>query len=454
MSSSLTDEFIDHLESIESKPLPEHVQHHAKRCLIDYLGATLAGEALIQKKTDALADSLGALEGPISVIGSSRKTDLSNAIFLNGIHSHYAELDDGVIAGIIHPGTPIFSALLPWAETKKVSGEAFLRGTVMGYESCVRLAEAIQPSHKACGYHGTATCGSIGVAWAICSMLGDSVEVKKDAFSSAAVRAGGSLKVLEDGSELKPVNSGHAALVGHTAAALAKAKFSGPNDALLGRNGFVEMMTDAHHIERLTDDADGRYCIEDTYFKPYAACRYCHPAIEAALQIQREEAIDPEAIASITVSTYEIAVAKHDHQEITGVSSAKMSIPISVAIAFVMGKAGIDEYSMSVLEREEVKVLARKVTAQVSDLYTQQFPKKSPAKLEMTLKDGRQIERIVEYPKGEPDFPLSDDELTQKFQDLAVFSGMPLERAQEISQRIWNLPADLDKIFPLLSKQQ
>jgi 2-methylcitrate dehydratase PrpD len=119
----------------------------------------------------------------------------------------------------------------------------------------------------------------------------------------------------------------------------------------------------------------------------------------------------------------------------------------------VTGKAGIDEYSMSVLEREEVQVLARKVTAQVSDLYTQQFPKKSPAKLEMTLKNGRQIERIVEYPKGEPDFPLSDDELTQKFQDLAVFSGMPLERAQEISQRIWNLPADLDQIFPLLGKQ-
>jgi 2-methylcitrate dehydratase PrpD len=454
MSSSLTDKFIDHLESIESKPLPEYVQHHAKRCLIDYLGATFAGEALIQKKTDALADALGALGGSVSVVGSSRKTDLSNAIFLNGIHSHYAELDDGVIAGIIHPGTPIFSALLPWAEAKAVSGEAFLRGTVMGYESCVRLAEAIQPSHKSSGYHGTATCGSIGVAWAICSMLGDSVEIKKDAFSSAAVRAGGSLKVLEDDSELKPVNSGHAALVGHTAVALAKAQFSGPNDALLGRNGYVEMMSNVHHLERLTDDANGRYCIEDTYFKPYAACRYCHPAIEAALQIRGEEPIDPEAISSIVVSTYEIAVAKHEHQEITGVSSAKMSIPISVAIAFVTGKAGIDEYSTSVLDREEVQVLARKVTAHVSDLYTKQFPQKSPAKLKVILKDGRQIERVVDYPKGEPNFPLSDDELTQKFQDLAVFAGMPLERAQEIAQRVWNFPANLDQIFPLLGKQR
>lgn len=451
MPSNATDQFIGRLESIESSPMPEHVLHHAKRCFMDYLGAAFAGEALLREKTALLADTLGVTEGAVPVVGSPRKTDMSNAAFLNGIHSHYVELDDGVIAGIIHPGTPIFSALLPWAESKNVSGEDFLRGVVMGYECSVRLAEAIQPAHKGCGYHATATCGSIGAAWAISSMLGDSVEIKKDALSSVSVRAGGSLKVLEDGSHLKPVNSGHAAMLGHNSVALAKAGFVGPNDALIGQNGFLRLMTDEHDLQRLNRE-DGRYCIEDTYFKPYAACRYCHPAIEAAIQIKARESLNFDEIESINVSTYELAVAKHDHQEITGVSSAKMSIPISVAVAFVTGKAGIEEYSMPVLERPEIQELARKVTARSSVEYTKAFPQKSPAKLEIVFSGGRRIEQVVEFPKGEPDFPLSDQELTQKFQGLAVFAGIPFSQVQEIAQRVWKLPNDFEQLLPLLHR--
>lgn len=449
MQFNLTDQFINRLQSIESKTIPDIVLHDSKRCFIDYLGAAFAGQALLHEKTKMLADILGAIDARSLVVGSSRLIDKSNAIFLNGIHSHYVELDDGVIAGIIHPGTPIFSALLPWSEEPGVYGEDFLRGVVMGYESSVRLAETIQPAHKASGYHATATCGSVGAAWAICSMLGYTKEVKKHAFSAVTSRAGGSLKVLEDGSHLKPVNSGNAALLGHNSVALAKAGFAGPNDALLGQNGFLNLMTTKYDEQRLLRE-DTTYCIENTYFKPYAACRYCHPAIEAAIQIRTRESLDFSEIETITVSTYELAVAKHDHHEITGVSSAKMSIPISVAVAFVTGKAGIEEFSSSVLARPEIQELARKVKAQSSVEYTEAFPSKSPASLDIKLKGGRQIQHLVEFPKGEPDYPLSDRELSQKFQELAVFSGISLLQAEEIVGRVWDLPNNFNQLMPLL----
>ena len=451
MQTSLTDQFIDRLESIEASAIPGNVLHHARRCFLDYLGAAFAGEALLREKTARLVSALGSAKGKFPVVGSELHVDRSTATFLNGIHSHYVELDDGVIAGIIHPGTPIFSALIPWAGAGGVTGLDFMRGVVMGYEASVRLAEAIQPAHKACGYHATATCGSVGAAWAICSMLNESIAVKKDSFSAVTARAGGSLKVLEDESQLKPVNSGHAAMMGNNSVALAQAGFLGPEDALLGRNGFIRMMTSDYNLERLTRMED-KYSIEDTYFKPYAACRYCHPAIEAVMQMQESHSIDVGEIDSVSVYTYELAVAKHDHQEITGVSSAKMSIPISVAITFITGKASINEYSVPILERSEIQTLARKVTATASEEYTKAFPKKSQARLELVLKDGRRIEQTVEYPKGEPDFPLSDQELTEKFLSLAEFSGMSSEHAREISQRIWDLPNDFDKLSPLLHR--
>lgn len=448
----MVEDFLEVLESVESNPLPNKAVDAAKRALLDYLGATLAGEALIREKTGALAHALGAFGGGVRVIGSSRGSDLSTAIFLNGLHSHYAEIDDGVTAGIIHPGTVIFSALLPWAETRNLSGEAFVRGTVMGYEASVRLAEAIQPSHKELGHHATATCGGIGATFGICSMLGLSSEVKKNAISSALVRAGGSLKVLEDKSELKPGNSGHAALTAHTAAALAIAGFSGPVDALIGQNGFLEMMSNTFDASRLFGRFDGNYRIEETYFKPYAACRFCHPAIESAIEIRTRVDLDPAQISSVTVSTYELAITGHEHTEITGISSAKMSIPISVAIALLTGKAGIQEYSHSLLEKPEVISLARKVNVQSRESFTQQFPARSPAEVLIRMKDGSEVKQLVEIPKGQKNVPLSNEELSTKFLELAGFSGMTHSNAEEILHHVWSLPADLPALFPLLGQ--
>ena len=69
------------------------------------------------------------------------QTSLTTAALINGIASHTAELDDGVISGIIHPGTPVFSALLPYAQKHKIEGDNLLRGIIAGYEASVRLAK-------------------------------------------------------------------------------------------------------------------------------------------------------------------------------------------------------------------------------------------------------------------------------------------------------------------------
>lgn len=450
MRSNLSDTFLRGIQSLTEQPLAESARRHARRCLLDYLGATFAGACLAQKSLRDLMRNLGGLEPTASVIGMDCKASLCTAALINGISSHTAELDDGVISGIIHPGTPVFSALLPDAQRNQISGDDFLLGIVAGYEASVRIANAIQPSHKLRGYHATATCGSIGAAIGILTMSRADPAIIKNALSAAAVSASGSLKVLEDNSVLKPFNPGHAAVSAITAVALARSGFAGPTDPLEGNAGFLAMMADAWEPAELFGSTGRGLAIEQVYFKPYAACRYCHPAIEAAILVRSNKEFNPQQISGIRVSTYKLAVRNHDHTTVESVASAKMSIPFSVAVALHQGAAGINQYTDATVRCASINHLMKMIEVVADERFTTAFPKQTSARIEITMTDGRILDAVVREPKGDPGTPLSDDEVSEKFMNLAEFSGVPGDRAAAIRDAVWNLPSDACKFYDML----
>jgi 2-methylcitrate dehydratase PrpD len=450
MQSNISDKFLSGIKSLTEQPLTDSAKLHARRCLLDYLGATIAGASLAKKSLRDLMSNLGGLEATASVIGMDCEASLTTAALINGIASHTAELDDGVISGIIHPGTPVFSALLPDAQRNRISGDDLLLGIVAGYEGSVRIANAIQPSHKLRGYHATATCGSIGAAIGILTMSRADSAMIKNALSAAVVSASGSLKVLEDNSVLKPFNAGHAAVTAITAVALARSGFTGPNDAFEGNAGFLSMMADTWEPAELFGTAGRGLAIEQVYFKPYAACRYCHPAIEAAIVLRNEQGFIPQQISGIRVSTYKLAVRNHDHTTVESVSSAKMSIPFSVAIALDQGAAGINQYTDDTISSASIDHLMKMVEVQADEKFTAAFPKQTSARVEITMADGSTFEAVVHEAKGDPGNPLTDDEVSDKFMNLADFSGMSRERPAAIRDAVWNLPSDACKLYDLL----
>jgi len=450
MSINLTDKFIDDLSVLSNATFPDSIVHQAKRCMLDYLGSTLAGARLMQGKGKKLLGFMGGSSGEASVIGFDRKTSAENAAFINGLSSHIAELDDGVISGIVHPGSPVLSALLPVVEKEQVQGEDLLKGIIIGYEVATRIADAIQPSHKKCGYHATGTCGSIGAALGIAAMLDFSRAQMKDVFSSSSVSAHGTLKVLEDDSELKPYNVAQAAIGAVLAVSMGRAGFAGPNDVLSGGTGFISMVADEFDADQLVPKEGDAFAVERVYVKPYAACRYCHPAIDAVLKMRAGHSLRPEMIESVNVATYTLAVAKHDHTVINGISSAKMSIPYSVAVALVAGKAGIEEYSDECIANPAVVALAEKVSVRPDDELTALFPKYSAAVVEVATLDGNCFTERIDSPKGEAAFPLSDREMEEKCVALAVYGRKSEDESRQIVQKVWNLEKELHNLFRLL----
>lgn len=445
--SNITDRFIDGLYDVMHSELPPLAVQHAKMCLLDYLGVTFAGATMLTEKGNNILDFFENETGNTTVIGFGRKSTLFNAALINGMSAHIAELDDGVRQGSIHPGAPIISALLPLAEMKKLSGKDLLRGIIIGYEAAIGLASAIQPSHRNKGFHTTGTVGTIGVAMAIAAALGYSRAQFKNALSAAATSASGMLNLIKGSSELKPYNAGQAAVSGLMAALQAYAGFTGSDDVLNGEWGFLGMMSDDIKHDFLERKPGEPLRIGKVYIKPHAACRHCHPAIDATLAIRSKYGLLPEEIKSVKVTTYFMAVGGHDHTTINGITSAKMSTPFSVAVALQTGKAGIKEFSDETINDNAILGLTQKVSVSENSELSAIVPHKRPAVVEIQTINNKLFVERVDLAKGEPENPLNKKELKDKLISLGEYAGKSKNKLHQLIQYVTGIENKLDKLL-------
>ncbi|MDD4513873.1 MAG: MmgE/PrpD family protein [Eubacteriales bacterium] len=435
----ITDRFLGSIEEVAAREIPQAVLERAKRALMDYIAVTIAGAKANQEKLTKYLEFAEPESGSSTLIGMSMKTNLKEAAFLNGLNAHALDFDDGTNTGIIHLGSPIFSVLIPLAEKHKISVETMLKAAVIGYETSFTMAVSIQPKHKAMGYHATGTCGVLGIATAVSYMLDYTIEERRNAFAIAAVSATGMLKVLDDESELKPYNVAKSALLGLTATQLAKAGFVGHHDVLGGDRGYLKMMTGTEDIALKEPLLGGTYAIEKAYTKPYAACRYCHPAIEAAIKLRQKT--DINRITGITVSTYDLAVRGHDHTDIQGIGSAKMSIPYGVAVGLLEGKAGLLEYDENHTGNADVRRIAKAVRVFSDERFSASFPQKQSAIVSISLADGSEVHEQVDFPKGEPENPMNNDEFNERAIGLLEYAGYSAETGARLVNTV--LEADV-----------
>lgn len=437
------------IDDVAKQTIPDEVMARAKRSLLDYMAVTCAGVAFQKQKLEKYFAFAEPGEGKYNVIGTGKNLVLKEAVFLNGLNAHALDFDDGTNSGIIHLGSPIFSLLLPLVQRYDKSVDDVLRAAVIGYEASYTMAVSIQPKHKALGYHATGTCGMLGATLAAAYMLGFSDEERYQAFATACVSASGMLKVLDDGSELKPYNVAKTALLSLTSIQLAKAGFNGHEDPLGGYRGFLKMMTGDENTEIKPCLLNGTYAIMKSYTKPYASCRYTHPPVEAAIHLRNQYGITPGQVEHIKVETYDLAVSGHDHTDIKGAYSAKMSTPYSTAVAIAFGKAGLQEFEDGVLEDETIQELTRKVEVVADKGLSEIFPNKQSAILTITTPNGDYSDR-VDFPKGEPENPLTDQEFYDRYAALMSYGNVKKTVFDSVYEMVDDPSVEVSKLISKL----
>ncbi len=434
--------FLRGIDEVWKKEIPAEVMARARRSLLDYLAVTCAGAEFQKDKLERYMEFARPEAGEFRAIGMGKDIVLKEAVFLNGLNGHALDFDDGTNSGIIHLGSPIFSLLIPLAQRYGTETEDMLKAAVVGYEASYTMAVSIQPGHKAMGWHATGTCGTLGAVIAASYMLGFSDEERFQAFASACVAASGMLKVLDDGSELKPYNVAKCALLALTALQMAKAGFRGHPDPLGGR-GFLKMMTGREDIELKPVLLNGTYAIMKSYTKPYASCRYTHPSVEAAICLRSK--VNARDVTGIDIRTYDLAVSGHDHTDIPGSYSAKMSIPYATAAGLIFGRAGLQEFSEDMVRDQEILALTRKIRVSADEELSRAFPGIQAAVVTVRTKDGEYTQR-VDFPKGEPENPLTDEEFRARYDGLMAYAGVKKDISAAIYDTVYKRDAAVGEL--------
>lgn len=442
---SHTERLLDGLESLSRRDLSEHLAMTARLRLLDWLGCVLAGAASEQTRIGQLLAHGG--DGPAPVIGTEYRTAPLTAALINGMHSHVVELDDGHRYGITHAGGPLIAALLAMAHDPRMTQASFLTGIVTGYEVALRVAMACQPEAKLRGWHGSGVFGVLGAAVGTGVALGFDRPKLNAALAAAATSASGMVKAFAAGSELKPYNAGQPALTGLAAALVADAGFPGPEHILDGPHGLIEMLRGSPPDAEACKVA-APYCIETVYLKPYASCRYCHAPVEAVLNLRARHAIRAADLRAITVETYHLAVHKHDHTEIDGPYSARLGIPYCVGAALATGETGMAAFAPQALVDPETLRLMRLTKVREDPALSALVPARRAARVTLELKEGGVVTDQVDLPRGEPEAPLSAEDLRAKTADLALFAGFDSARAADMTRRILAPETDLLNYIP------
>ena len=437
MSQPLAQRFAEYAAALRFQDLPGDVVHEVKRRFIDSF-ATAAGALDADAYAFARRCASQVKGRPSATMIEGGKTSAEWAAFVNGLLIRYLDYNDTYLS--LEPAHPSdnLAAVLAAGEIAKAKGPELITAAVLGYEIQCRLCDASSLRKKGFDH---VTYGAISSALAAGKLLGLSTAQLTHAVGIAGV-SNTALRQTRSGelSMWKGCAFANAARNGIFAALLAGEGMTGPAPIFEGDLGFMKLLTGPFEVAEL--GGEGRpYMITSTYIKFWPAEYHSQSAIDAALQL-RGEIGDVTKIQKIDIHTFDAAV------DIIGKDPEKWrpktretadhSLPYCTAVALMDGDVTLAQFSPERLADAALFNLVAKVEIHRDAVLSARYPTGIPNRLTVTLDDGRQVMREVEFPRGHAKNPMTDAEVEHKFRTLVepVFGK---KRAAKILKRLWKL---------------
>ncbi|WP_174614469.1 MmgE/PrpD family protein [Virgibacillus ihumii] len=414
---NLSEKLANYIIDTNYEQLPEEVVRFTKLCILDYFGSAIAGSTMDPiRKIDEFIKEMGG--DPQANLITGGHSSVTQAALLNGASGHIVEQDDIHKGSIIHAATVVIPAALAIADWKQLSGEKLINAIAVGYEVCYRIGEAVSPSHYYY-WHNTATCGTFGAAAAVAKLLHLNNEQTVYALGSAGTQAAGLWEFIEDGAMSKQLHPGKAAMNGVISALLAEKDFTAAQKILEGKRGFFEAMSNEYDIFKITKNLGEEYKILENSFKVHASCRHTHHAMDLMIELSEEKKISLDQIDRINVKTYQSALDITDNKAPTTQYASKFSMQFCTALALLKGQGSLEDFNEKSLWDDDVRNLMDYVNVIVDPEINNQYPEKWGAIVEIQMKSGEVISKKTDFPKGDPDNPVSEYKLLEKFMGLA-----------------------------------
>ncbi|HEU4352750.1 MAG TPA: MmgE/PrpD family protein [Burkholderiales bacterium] len=410
----LVERFADWAVGFRSQSLFPGVVHHARRAVIDWHAALYPGMivppvTLMKKAFAAESDSprLKAL--------------------IEGTAAHTVEVDDIFRDGIYHPGAPTIAAAVAF------SRKDFLRAVIVGYEISTRIGAAMGKAHYK-HWHNTGTIGAFGAAAAAAEALNLDRGKFAHALATVTTFAAGLQQAFRMDSMSKPLHAGRAAEAGVSAALMAREGVTGSLDVI---SGFARAMGDNPDFERGLATLGSDFHITRMTFKNHACCGHTFAAIDGALELKKRMGIEAHEIDAVEVGTYRAGLEVAHYEEPRTPAEGRFSLKYVVATALTHGSVRLAAFEPERLRDPNTRDVLKKIKTSLDPELEAAFPAKRAARVAITAL-GHREEWLQPTRIGDPDAPLSDRALEEKYFEL-VTPVIGEAKAKEILARLWRL---------------
>ena len=435
---TLSERLAQYISETSYDSLPREVQEMAIRCVYNYMGCACAGT--LEPEATTLTDMWKKFfpEGKCHLFASDKTADPATAALINGTAGNALGYDDMYREGLNHPGVATITAALTIADIVPVTGKEFITGIVVGYEVFNRLSHLLIPSHYKY-WHVTATAGTFGAAAVAASMMKLSPTEIISALGAAGTQAAGLQECV--GNMNQRSHHGIAARNGVLGALMASQGYYGAPHILDGPAGLIRAMSDfdGDCLEPFAD-LGTKYLILDTSFKFYPCCGHIHGCAEAAIEVAVENDIQPADISRITVGTYKTAITNSGNPNPQNVLQAKFSVPYCVAKSILERRLTMQEFVAWPPSAETLELMG-KIELMVDDEVETAYgaSQNNGGVVTVFTKQGKEFSSKKILHKGDPEVPLTLDDLLIKFRSLCHMA-MPMESVTELEKRIAILP--------------
>ncbi len=425
----LADALVDFALRFREAAIDPAARHWAKYCLLDLFGCMLAATSPRFTAVGILERFLQEEGGhPIaSLAGLKSQSSRTLAALVNGVLGYYCDSEPRHTNSVVHILPAVVPAALAIGEAEGVTGSDFFGAVVLGVEIGCRVSQALDPKALyARGFHPTSIGGVFGAAAAAGHLLGLGDAAWRNTLGLAAQQACGLLAWVDDVTEhSRPLNPGLAARNGVAAAMWARLGMGGPPDPFDGKYEIFTAFSGTRRPEGVTDGLGSRLLIAELAAKRHVSCGFLHAGLDALLDLMAEHALSIRDIDRMALHLARTAARVVDDNPIKSHHAQYV-----LAVAALNGRVTIEDILGEGVSHPEVGRLSRHITVVYDDELEKLYPRQYSSILVIRTRDGRTLERRVDWPRGWPQNPMTDAQWMDKYMTLATARCTPAEASR------------------------
>jgi len=380
--------------------------------LLDTLGVILAGAE--RPEVRRLREQLGAGSGATVYASGFPSHDPRTAALLNGIAGRSIELCEGLRLASGQAAVQVLPGVLAVGEQARSSGRDMLVALLLGYDVAARVAGGFTPRPLA---HQNWQVSLLAAATAGARLRGlDASGISRAMRLATTLLLTPSYTNAVAGATALNVAGGISGFAAALVPELALAGFGAQDDAV--EQALGEVVGSGFSSEKVLDELGSTWHITRNYFRLYACCNPIHPALDCLQQALAELRPRPDEVARIDFATYRFAAVMRSPDP-PNFFASKYWLPHAAATMVVRGHAGHAALDDTAVHDPAIVALHRRVTVTEDPAMSALAPRLRPARVTVTLSDGRSATRACDSHRGDFHQPFGEAELRDKFRELA-----------------------------------